>query len=321
MTAPGGRRAQVQAHLLINLACLIWAGNMTVGRAARELIGPWSLVSLRAVFASFLFYALLKRYGRAGEPPLRSDWKPLLFMTLTGAAGYQAAFYYGLRFTNIINASVIHALAPLATIVLAAVVLKTVIRRPQVVGGWLSVAGVAIVVSGGSWSQLRALRLNPGDLLMLLAVVMWAGYSVAARQVLQRRSLISTTFIMTWMSALIMLPFGLLEMCAHPPAFGWPLVGTLFYVTVFAGVLAFLAWNRAVQTIGPVGAMAFMNMTPLYAAIASTILLAEPLTGVQLVGGILVVGGCLVAALVGSRVASPIAGNASAPNGKQGADP
>ena len=75
----------------------------------------------------------------------------------------------------------------------------------------------------------------------------------------------------------------------------------LLYVTIFPGVLAFLAWNWSVKVVGPAEAMAFMNMIPLYVVLLATYLLGEPLQGYQLFGGTLIVGGCLAAALWARR--------------------
>ena len=51
----------------------------------------------------------------------------------------------------------------------------------QIVGFLLSIAGVALTASHGEPPRLLQLDVNFGDALMLLAVVVYSGYTVALR--------------------------------------------------------------------------------------------------------------------------------------------
>lgn len=289
--------ARFRSHLYINLACLCWAGNMVVGRAMREMIGPWTLVSSRSLFSAIIFYWLYRLLGRGEEPPLRKDWIVILFMALTGAGGYQLLFYYGLHFTTGINASLIHAASPLVTLAMAWVFLRAPFHGAHIVGGLFSILGIAVIMAGGDLARLLELKLNVGDLLLALGVFLFAGYAVVGRLVMPARSILSLTAWMTLFSVLMVLPGGVVEALHQPPEMTWLLVAGIAYITIFPGVVAFLAWNYGVQEIGPTETMVFMNMTPVYVVLFSSLFLNETLTDSQLIGGLLVVGGCLFAAL------------------------
>ncbi len=284
-------------HLWINLACVFWAGNMTVGRALRDQIGPGLIVTLRGALSLLLLVILVRVLRRRPEPPLRQDFWRLCFMAATGVAGYQGLLYLGLRYTDAINAALMNSAGPLVAMLMAWVLLGTVVRPVQWIGALLSLVGIAVILSGGSFTQLRAVHFNVGDLVMLVGVVMWAAYSVAGRVVMQSRSVLSVTVITSALSLLMVAPWGLWEMQHSTPQFTPAVWAGLAYVGVFVGVGALLAWNYGVKAMGPAEAMAFMNMTPIYAVLASTLLLHEPMRGHQLAGAVLVLGGSLLAAL------------------------
>lgn len=289
--------ARFAPHLWINLACVFWAGNMTVGRALRGHIGPGLIVTLRGALSLVLLVVLVRLLSRREEPPLRQDFGRLCFMAFTGVAGYQGLLYLGLRHTDAINAALMNSAGPLVAMLMAWLALGSVVRPLQWVGAVLSLVGIAVILSGGSLAQLRAIEFNVGDLAMLAGVVMWAGYSVIGRGVMQSRSVLSVTVITSALSLLMVAPWGAWEAASTPPQLTPMVWAGLAYVAVFVGVGALMAWNYGVKAMGPAEAMAFMNMTPLYAVLMSTLLLHEPMRGHQLAGAVLVVGGSLLAAL------------------------
>lgn len=299
--------SRLAPHLWINLACLIWAGNMTVGRALREHVGPGMMVTLRGVLSLALLVVLVRLLRRDDEPPLRKDFWRLGFMAVSGVAGYQGLLYLGLRYTDAINAALMNSAGPLIAMTLAWLALGTVVRPVQWLGALLSLVGIAVILSGGRIGQLLAIELNVGDLIILGGVVMWAAYSVVGRGVMRSRSVLSVTAITSALSLLMVAPWGLWEVSTAPPQLTPAVWAGLAYMGIFVGVGALMAWNYGVKSVGPAEAMAFMNMTPLYAVLMSTALLHEPMRDHQLAGAVLVVGGSLLAALgprwLGRRVA------------------
>jgi len=127
-------------YLFVNAATLLWAGNVVLGRALREAVGPFTIAGVRAAIASLLFAALLARRGERG-----SDFRPrekvlVVVMALTGVAGFQVLQYAGLRYTTAVNAGLVNAVGPLITMILARWMLRQSLRRQQVVGGCLLAA-------------------------------------------------------------------------------------------------------------------------------------------------------------------------------------
>ena len=90
-----------------------------------------------------------------------------------------------------------------------------------------------------------------------------------------------------------MTPFYL----ARSPGLPWtfPILGALAYIVVFASVLGFVFWSKGVAVIGPNTAGMFLHLMPLFGAVLSIVLLGETLAPFHLAGGLLVVGGIVLA--------------------------
>ena len=58
--------------------------------------------------------------------------------------------------------------------------------------------------------------------------------------------------------------------------------------------LAYYLWNLAVRRVGPSQTAAFSNLVPFVALVAAFLLLREPITLPQLLGGVLIVSGLVV---------------------------
>jgi drug/metabolite transporter (DMT)-like permease len=289
------RLARLGGIGLVNLATLTWATNMILGRWLRDDIGPLTLATARYTIASLLLVALLQRRPPEDRRLGRDRWL-LLGMGLSGVAIFTPTLYLGLRFTTAVNSTLINGLGPLITGILAALLIRQPMSRRQAVGAAAALAGVIVLVSGGSLAFWQAMRSNVGDLIVLGAVALWGLYSVLGRQAMRRRSALSATAF----SAFLGLPFLLLaaawELRTLPIDPSPSLLLAVVYIGIAPGVIGFLAWNEGVRRLGPSGAMVFYNMLPLYGALLGYLLLGEPLGPPHLLGGALIIGGGLWAA-------------------------
>ncbi|HSH69281.1 MAG TPA: DMT family transporter [Deferrisomatales bacterium] len=294
---PGGPGAvrRVQAYALVNLATLLWAGNVVLGRALHQKIGPWSLTLARAGIASCLFAVVLWRRRERRAPPTWRDAGLLLGMSLAGVVLFQGLQYTGLHHTTAVNAGLINGAGPLLTVFLARGLLGDPVRPIQVTGALLSLLGVLTIVTGGSVSSLWRSGANPGDLLVLAAVTLWGVYSVLGRLALARRGTFWVTGVSTALAVPLLLVPAAAEVSHGMPVFDATLVLALLYIGAGPSFVAFLAWNEGVRRLGPGGAMAFYNTLPLYIGILSWVALGERPGPSQWLGGALVVGGCLLA--------------------------
>jgi drug/metabolite transporter (DMT)-like permease len=268
---------------------------MTLGRWLRDDIGPLTLAASRFCIASLL-YALLLRRRPPEERRLGTDRWWLAAMGLTGVVFFAPTLYLALRFTTTVNATLINGLGPLITGLLAALLIQESMSRQQVTGAVVGLAGVLVLISGGSLAIWRSMDLNVGDLIMIGAVALWSLYSVLGRRAMRHRSAVSATALSTFLALPLLLLAAAWEInhlgVSHNPQ----LFLAILYIGIAPTVVGFLTWNEGVRRLGSSGAMVFYNTLPLYGALLGIMLLGEDIGWSHLLGGALIIGGGLYAA-------------------------
>lgn len=288
------RMETVKGIALVNVATAAWATNIIIGRYLRGQIGPLTLTASRYLVASLL-YAILLRSRPAEEKKPGADMKLLLVMALTGVVLFAPALYFGLRYTSAINGTLINGLGPLLTAAFAAWLIHEPFSGRQVFGALIALVGVAILLLGGGGSG--SLSVNPGDAVIVAAVLFWALYSVAVRKVVKHRSPLSATALSMFLGLPVLVVAAIVETMHTPVAWSPALLGIIVYLGVVPAATGFLSWNLGVKYLGAGGAMVFYNTLPLYGALFGFLFLGETLGMRHLAGGALILAGGLVAAL------------------------
>lgn len=270
--------------LLLLLPPLLWAGNAVVGRMAVTSMPPAMLNALRWSLAFLLLLPLgWRALARPREWLLR--WRHLALLGLLGVGSYNALQYLALRTSTPLNVTLIAASLPVWMLLVGAVGYGEKPRRRQIMGAALSLLGVALVLSRGDVSALARVHFVTGDLLMLLAVMAWSGYSwLLARPPADMIGEARPAW--NWAEFLLVQTlFGLvfagsaagIEQQLTPVSVHWSpwLVLALVYVAVGPSVIAYRSWGLGVAAVGPAVAAFFGNLTPVFAAVMSAALLGE----------------------------------------------
>jgi drug/metabolite transporter (DMT)-like permease len=266
---------------MLTAAPLLWAGNAVVGRLMVGLVPPITLNFLRWALA-LLILLPLARWVLAPGSGLWAHWRRFAVLGLLGVGLYNALQYLALRTSTPLNVTLVGSSMPLWMLAIGRLCFGAPVRRPQLVGALLSMAGVAVVLARGDWAQLARLTLVPGDLYMLAATITWALYSW-----LLARPAEPAPIRADWAAFLLaQVVFGLgwsgvftaAEWAAGDThiAWGWPLALALLYVALGPAVLAYRFWGLGVQRAGPALAGFFSNLTPVFAALLSALFLGEP---------------------------------------------
>lgn len=280
-------------------APLLWAGNAVVGRALHALISPSTLNFLRWLLAFALLLPLAWRVLRpAGS--LWPHWRRYALLGLFGIGSYNALQYLALQTSTPLNVTLVGSGMPVWMLVVGALFFGVPATGRQVAGVLLSMAGVLLVLSRGSWQQLLALRLVPGDLYMVLATISWAFYSWLLVRTDEPRDLrgdwaaflmAQLVFGLGWSGAFAGAEWSLGLAQIH---WSWPLAAGLAFIAIGPAVLAYRFWGAGVQRAGPVLGGFFINLTPLFAALLSAVFLGERPQPYHAAAFVLVVGGIVV---------------------------
>ncbi|XHS76851.1 DMT family transporter [Burkholderiaceae bacterium UC74_6] len=273
-------RLTLRLTLLLTLPPLLWAGNAVLGRHVAGAISPVLLNGLRWALA---FALLLPLAGslRAAPELLRKHWHYFGVLGLLGMGCYNAMLYAAVHSSSALNVTLIASSMPAWMLAVGALRHGVKPRGREVIGAVLSLAGVALVLSQGSWQRLAAVHLVAGDLLMLVAIVLWSVYSwMLVRPPFDQRppwDWAGTLMAQCVFGAPWALLFAGAEFAMGIAYVHWSLtvVLALAYVTIAASLIAYRCWGMGVAEAGPATAAFFFNLTPLFAALLSLALLGE----------------------------------------------
>lgn len=268
---------------------VVWGTTFISTKVLLRDLTPIEILFLRFV-AGFVALCLLHP-----KPMRGTNWRQELTYAAAGASG--VTFYFllenvSLTYTMASNVSLIISTAPFFTAILTRLVSKEEGRlTPSFFAGFgVAMAGICLI----SFNSSR-LSINPlGDLLALLAALMWAVYSVVTRRIsTYGHSTVQTTRRIFLYGLIFMIP-ALFFMDFSP---NWAQVfqpvnlGNLLFLGLGASALCFVAWNFAVEVLGTVRTVAYIYMTPVITVIASALILKEPVTWLSVLGVLLTLAG------------------------------
>lgn len=294
--APAGfGRTALVAYLALAFAALSWGGNGVAGRLAVDEIPPLTLVCLRWVGVVVLLALFARREIAQAAPALLAAWRYTLAMGALGFTAFNALFYAAAHYTGAVNLTFFQGAMPALVMLGARVIYGDRVGPLQALGLVLAVVGVGLVASQGSLERLLALDLNLGDAFMLVADLLYAGYTLGLR----RRPNVGDIGLFAGLAAgafVTSLPLVAYEAWRGeaflPSAYGWLV---LAYIALFPSLLAQLAFMRGVALLGPARAGPFVNLVPIFGALLAVTVLGEPFHLYHGVALALVLGGIALA--------------------------
>lgn len=269
------------------------AGTYLLGKAATDHLPVLVLGLLRFGLASLFFLGLVRLRGHDLRGPWREDRAGFLLAGLLGVLVNQVGFLWGLKLTSPSHAALLYALTPTLVLLLGWV---RGTERPTArkgLGILVAFSGVAVLF-GGRPATLPETWLW-GDLLVLLAVAAWAGYTVVSRPLALRHGAERATALSILAGSAMFLPLGLGSL----PGFRWDGIpasawaGAL-YLGIVASVVMYLLWFHALRLQEPSRVAIAANGQPILTALLGWALLGQPISASFGVGALLVVSGVVL---------------------------
>ena len=307
---------KIGGYLAAAFAIVVWSVTFASTRALLRDFSAFEILIVRFVMAWVALWGVelfQKRGGRgSARPAVCSEW---LFagMGFTGIVLYQFLENCAIYYTNASNVAILVSFVPIATAIIARIVLKDrSLSRPLVVGSLIAVCGVAVVSIGSTFE----LQVHPlGDLMALVAMLSWGFYSILVDIVNERgvQPITAMRKSFAW-SLVIMAPFalwGATECGSHAldGVFGVSLATTVnarrfsdvahwanfVFLGLIASAASFAMWNFACKAIGMVKATVGLYFTPIVGVAFAVLFLGEPLTVSGISGGTLILVGVFIA--------------------------
>lgn len=297
----GGLRGLVdRPYLILTLTTLFWGGNVVAGKAAVGNVDPYVFITLRWFGAMLLVLPFAIAPVRRDWPTIRRNWLLYLFYGAIGFTTFNVLVYLAAYFTSGINNALDQVAINIFVMLGNFALFRTRVRLLQALGVAITILGVAVTATHGNLARIFSLDINFGDLLVILACVAYAAYSIALRwrPATHWLSFLGASFAGAIIGAAVFqLTLGggigaFVDRVPQITPLGWVVV---LYAVTFPSLVSQILYVRGVELIGANRASLFINLIPLFGALGSVVVLGEHLETFHLVAGFLVVVGIVLA--------------------------
>lgn len=282
------RPSTVEIMLLVTV--LLWALNLSVTKyILTNGLLPLPYASIRYGLAAAIFVGLTLYVERSLQVARRHV--PILVLAALMLFVNQLSFVFALDVTTASTIGLVLGAIPIFA-ALFGLALKT--ERPTArfwFAAALSALGVGLVAAGAGGELGSDLW---GIVLGLSTAATWAAYSVTVAPLMRSYSPSRMSAIVLPLAWVGLVLVGLPQTADQDWDLGWTIWALLVFATLGPLVLTNVLWFRSIHRIGANKATLAANLQPFLAAVLAVILLSEPLSLLQIVGGALIAGGILV---------------------------
>jgi len=289
---------RLKMYAMLLLVSIFIGASFNLAAYAVNYFSAPAAAAWRFGLAACIVLLLLLARERMNLSALRSNWMLFVLLGILGVFGFNMLFFEGMKSASPLNGSLIMAANPMLSALLARWILKESLTFRQGTGIFFSLLGVLLVITHGSWQVISTLSFTTGDLLIAGGNLCWALYGVLNRRFVRGSSSLATTSYTMAIGAACMIVFASGTPNPVPataiPAAAW---GAIVFMALFTSVLGYLWWNDGIQLLGISRTSIFFNLVPLVTMLIS-LASGTPITGIQLLGTVLVILGVIIATVL-----------------------
>lgn len=286
----------LRSYFWLTFCVSVWGSNFIFGKILMQYFSPSMVTMLRLLVIVLFLLGLSLFYRREQKKLLRSDWILMFLLGVIGVFINQWTFFVGLETADPTIAALILATTPILTGFLAAIFLKEKITVRMVIGSLIAIGGILYVVTNG---RLVSIQIDKGVIWMIVTMVTFSLMIIMTRYLGDRVDPLTLTLYSSGVGFVISIPFAFLA--DHPIRISGDLKGWALLIgsAIIVHGIATLVWNNHIRYVEASKASILSNLEPFVAMVTGLILLAKPITGIELLGAFFIVGGVLLSTYQG----------------------
>jgi len=283
-------RRPTTVELMLLTTVLLWALNLSVTRyILTHGFQPLSYATVRYGLAALIFVGLTL----LAERTLRIARRHLPLLALAAVTLWlnQLSFVYALKVTTASTIGLVLGAIPIFAALFGLVLGTERPTRRFWLAAAVSFVGVGLVAAGSGGELSSGLG---GILLGLSTAATWAAYSVAIAPLMRPYSPSRISAVVVPAAWVAIALSGLPQTRDQDWSLGVEVYALLLFATLGPLVVTNVLWFRSIHRIGPNRATLAVNLQPFVAAVLAVVLLSEPLSAIQVLGGVLIALGILI---------------------------
>ena len=283
-------KSDTKMTLLMLMATVFWAGAFITGKMGVYALSPLVLTFLRMFFSAVIIFPIMVLTEKDNWRIELSSVKYAVLTAGVGMIGYHMFFFYALRYTDASKASMINAINPLLTALMAVIFLGEKLTTRKTFFILTAFLGVVLTLSNWSLQRIMSFDLNVGDLLMLCGAMMWATYGIIVKRIMPFFTPLKLTTYTFLFSALMLFPFTIKELITLDYLeIGWMPFMAVLYMAIFPSVIGYTIQQTAIKELGAGKTALFINLVPVISTIFAIIFLGEKLFKLNVLSGAIII--------------------------------
>lgn len=279
-------------YILLLIQSLIGSGTHIVAKVFVDSMDPIIMTLFRSVIAAIGLLILILYRGLDFKFE-KQDYKHILLLGILAVVFNQFIFLFAMQYTTPSNASLLYATTPTLVMMLSKYFNNEKITVKKNLGLFFAFTGVVLIVfEKGIDFGSQSIK---GNLLMIIAVLSWALYTVLGKKMIFKYGSLKTSSAALIVGAIFFLPLGITKISEfNVNTINAYQIGGLLYLGLGTSVIAYSIWYYAIKKSEPTKVAIFSNLQPVITTILSVILLGFTISTVFIIGGIIVITGVVL---------------------------
>lgn len=275
--------------IFLFFAALLWGTSFIAGKYSYDVFDPYLLVQLRMGIATLFVLPIL--YKRRSDVVLSFKMHKKGLLALAFLI-YPATFllqFLGLKYTSASSATTMIGIEPFMVVFMGYFVFKNKTSKMDWVLGALTFIGVLIV----AWSSQQDHSINLfGCFLVIVSTIVVAIWVLTSKKILEEVDSSIFTAITILLGFILCIPFTLFfsttSLSTISSSISISSILALLYLGIGCSYLASKFWNKGLELSSANNGGLFLALEPIFGVVFAVLLLNENITGVTLIGVIIV---------------------------------
>jgi drug/metabolite transporter (DMT)-like permease len=278
--------------LLLIVSQILFGSNQIMARLIDGAVPPIGLSFWRWIVATVVVLPFTFKHIRQHGRTVAKEWRIYLGISFCLIVLGNTTIYIALNYTTAINGAIVSSVQPAFTFALSWIFFREFVTKGQIIGAVIATMGVIYVISRGDLLFLINLKLNPGDVWMVVSVIGFSMYAVLLRKLPSSVPAILTLNVIQCLGIILLIPFYAWESLYHQPmALNYVTIMSVFWAGIMVAVAAIGLWNYANLKLGANRASGTIHLRLIFITIAAIFMLGERLEIFHFIGfGIIMLG-------------------------------
>ncbi|MBO9448174.1 DMT family transporter [Ruegeria sp. R14_0] len=285
------------AYGALLLAMLISAGNFLFGNLAVNEVHPVVLTFWRCLIAAIFVLPLVLRRRSNPFQHFKGSWLRISVLSCIGVVATPWFVYSALQSNDLIDLGAGYTSVPLLTILFSALLLNERLRSVQYLGVAIALSGAMIFAFRGDLENLTNFDPHLAFLLMIASNACRGLYLVLLKKWHMHPKPEEGLFVIFAIGIIVLLPVVVFHEAGTPEPldYSWQVWGSILFIGIGMGAIYLHLLNFGTNEVGASTASLFSYLVPILVAVESVAFKGIDLQIYQVVGGMLIIGGVLIA--------------------------